>query len=291
MGLIPLFRATGDDKYVRLAKFFLDERGNAQSGRTLYGEYAQDHVPVKSQTRAIGHCVRATYLYNPLTDIVVLTGDTEYAQAVERIWEDAVTKRTYLTGGIGSDPHHEAYGDDYDLPNLACWNEICAAVGNTWWNHRMFLLNQNAKYLDVAERILYNGLLAGVSLSGDRFLYQTPLKTYGSFARQPRFGPNCCPPNITRFLASMGNLIYATDKKGSTSTSSSAARLGLTGRRTRSASNSKQTIPGTAGQRSRSIRPKIRRSESSSASRDGCGARPCRADCIASWSRRISSSS
>jgi len=214
MGLIPLFRATGDDKYVRLAKFFLDERGNAQSGRTLYGEYAQDHVPVKSQTRAIGHCVRATYLYNPLTDIVALTGDTEYAQAVERIWEDAVTKRTYLTGGIGSDPHHEAYGDDYDLPNLACWNEICAAVGNTWWNHRMFLLNQNAKYLDVAERILYNGLLAGVSLSGDRFLYQTPLKTYGSFARQPRFGPNCCPPNITRFLASMGNLIYATDKKG-----------------------------------------------------------------------------
>ncbi len=214
MGLIPLFRVTGDEKYVRLAKFFLDERGNAQSGRTLYGEYAQDHEPVKSQTRAIGHCVRATYLYNPLTDIAALTGDVEYAQAAERIWEDAVTKRTYLTGGIGSYRDHEDYGDDYDLPNLACWNEICATVGNTWWNHRLFLLKQEAKYLDVAERILYNGLLAGVSLSGDRFLYQTPLKAYGSFVRQPRFGPNCCPPNITRFLASMGKLIYATDRNG-----------------------------------------------------------------------------
>ena len=214
MGLIPLYRATGNENYVRLAKFFLDERGNAQSGRTLYGEYAQDHVPLKSQTRAIGHAVRATYLYNPLTDIVALTGDVEYARAVDRIWEDAVTKRTYLTGGIGTYRDHEDYGDDYDLPNLSCWNEICAAVGNTWWSHRMFLLNQDAKCLDVAERILYNGLLAGVSLTGDQFLYQAPLKAYGGFARQPRFGPNCCPPNITRFLASMGKLIYATDAKG-----------------------------------------------------------------------------
>ena len=213
MGLIPLYRRTGERKYLDLARFFLDERGNPESGRPLYGEYAQDHMPVISQPRAVGHLVRATYLYNPLTDIAALTGDPGYLQANERIWEDAITKRTYLTGGTGTYRDHEDYGDDYDLPNLSCWNEICAAVGNTWWNHKLFLLKQDAKYIDVMERILYNGLLAGVSLSGDKFLYQTPLKAYGSFARQPRFGPNCCPPNITRFLASMGKLIYAHDDR------------------------------------------------------------------------------
>jgi len=215
MGLVSLYRETGDRKYLDLAEFFLGERGNwEKSGRTSFGSYAQDHEPVKQQTRAIGHCVRATYLYNPLTDIAVLMDDAEYAQAAERIWEDAVTKRTYLTGGIGSYRDHEDYGDDYDLPNLACWNEICAAVGNVWWNHRLFLFKKDAKYLDVMERVLYNGLLVGVSLEGDTFLYQAPLKAYGSFARQPRFGPNCCPPNITRCLASLGNLIYAADDQG-----------------------------------------------------------------------------
>jgi DUF1680 family protein len=214
MGLIPLFRATGDERYLRLAKFFLDRRGNPEGGRTLYGEYAQDHEPVKSQTRAIGHSVRATYLYNALTDIAALTGDAEYVQAADRIWEDAVTKRTYLTGGVGSYRDHEDYGDDYDLPNLDSWNEICAAVGNAWWSHRMFLLKGDAEYLDVAERVMYNGLLVGVSIIGDHFLYQAPLKAYGDFAQQPSFGPNCCPPNITRFMASMGKLIYATDTEG-----------------------------------------------------------------------------
>jgi len=168
MGLIPLYRATGNENYVRLAKFFLDERGNAQSGRTLHGEYAQDHVPLKSPDQ--GHRPRcaATYLYNPLTDIVALTGDVEYARrstgsGKTPSQEDIPHRRHRHL------PDHEDYGDDYDLPNLSCWNEICAAVGNTWWSHRMFLLNQDAKCLDVAERILYNGLLAGVSLTGDQF--------------------------------------------------------------------------------------------------------------------------
>ena len=215
MGLVSLYRATGNEKYLRLATFFLDERGNwKKSGRPSFGEYAQDHVPVKEQTRAIGHGVRATYLYNALTDIAALTGDKEYAQADERIWEDAVAKRTYLTGGVGTYRHEENFGDDYDLPNLGCWNEICAACGDTWWNHRLFLMNRDARYLDVMERILYNGLLAGVSFSGDKFLYQAPLKTRSGFARQPRFGPNCCPPNITRLLASLGNLLYAHDDQG-----------------------------------------------------------------------------
>jgi DUF1680 family protein len=208
MGLLRLYRATGNQKYVELAKFFLEQRGNA-SGHALYGPYAQDHAPVKQQTRAIGHAVRATYLYNSLTEIAALTGDTEYAQADEQIWDDAVSKRTYLTGGVGSYRDEEDFGDDWDLPNLACWNEICAAVGNAWWNHRMFLLKQDAKYVDVMERILYNGLLAGVSLDGRTFLYQTPLATRAGFERHEWFGPNCCPPNICRFLASLGNLIYA----------------------------------------------------------------------------------
>jgi len=209
IGLLRLYRCTGNDRYLRLAKFFLDTRGNPAARSIMYGPYAQDHAPVKSQTRAIGHAVRATYLYTPLTDVAALTADTEYAQADERIWEDAVSKRTYLTGGIGSYRDEEDYGDDYDLPNLAAWNEICAAYGNTFWNQKLFLLQQDAKYIDVMERTLYNAFLAGVSIDGDTYLYQAPLKAYGSFARQAWFGPNCCPPNLARLLPQLGGLVYA----------------------------------------------------------------------------------
>ncbi len=209
IGLLRLYRATGNDRYLKLAQFFLDTRGNPQGRSILYGPYAQDHQPVKSQTRAIGHAVRATYLYTPLTEIAALTGDPEYAAADERIWNDAVSMRTYLTGGIGSYRDEEDYGDDYDLPNLGAWNEICAAYGNTFWNQKLFLLKQDAKYIDVLERTLYNALLVGVSLNGDTYLYQAPLKTYGSFTRHTWFGPNCCPPNLARLLPQLGGLIYA----------------------------------------------------------------------------------
>ena len=209
IGLLRLYRATQNEKYLNLARFLIDTRGNPEGRAGLYGPYAQDHQPVKAQTRAIGHSVRATYLYIPLTDIAALTGDIGYAQAGERIWEDAIGKRTYLTGGIGTYRDEEDYGDDYDLPNVAAWNEICAAYGNTFWNQRMFQLKQDAKYIDVLERTLYNALLVGVSLTGDTYLYQAPLRTYGSFARQRAFGPNCCPPNIARILPQLGGLIYA----------------------------------------------------------------------------------
>ena len=216
MGLVSLYRATKNEKYLKLATFFLDERGNWKAaGRPSFGDYAQDSVPVKQQTRAMGHSVRATYLYGPLVDIAALTADKEYVQAADRIWEDAFGKRTYLTGGIGSYRHEENYSfDDYHLPNLGCWNEICAACGNVWWNHKMFLLKQDARYLDAMEQILYNGFLTGVSVKGDTFLYQAPLKTYGDFTRHARFGPNCCPPNIARLLASLGSLVYAYDDRG-----------------------------------------------------------------------------
>ncbi|HUI55516.1 MAG TPA: beta-L-arabinofuranosidase domain-containing protein [Bryobacteraceae bacterium] len=214
IGLIRLYRATGNEKYLKLAKFFLDARGNPAGRQRLYGPYAQDAEPVKQQNRAIGHAVRATYLYAPLTDIAALTNDSDYAKATERIWDDAVSKRTYLTGGVGSYRHEENYGDDYDLPNLSCWNEICAAYGNTLWNERLFLLTQDSKYIDVLERTLYNGFLAGVSLSGDRYLYQAPLMAYAGFGRQAAFGPNCCPPNVARLLPQLGSLIYAQGEAG-----------------------------------------------------------------------------
>jgi hypothetical protein len=164
---------------------------------------------VKSQERAIGHAVRATYLYIPLTDIAALTGDAAYAHADSRIWEDAVSRRTFLTGGIGSYRDEEDYGDDFDLPNLACWNEICAAYGNAIWNQRLFQLHRDARYADVLERTLYNGFLVGVSLDGRSYLYQAPLRAYRDFSRQAWFGPNCCPPNLVRLLPQLGGLIYA----------------------------------------------------------------------------------
>ena len=209
IGLLRLYRATGNERYLRLARFFLDTRGNPTGRSILYGPYAQDHEPVKSQARAIGHAVRATYLYIPLTDIAALTGDPEYAGADERIWNDAISRRTYLTGGIGSYRDEEDYGDDYDLPNLSAWNEICAAYGNAFWNQKMFQLKQDGQYIDLLERTLYNAFLVGVSLRGDTYLYQAPLKAYGSFARQAWFGPNCCPPNLARLLPQIGGLIYA----------------------------------------------------------------------------------
>jgi len=209
IGLIRLYRCTRNDKYLKLAQFFLDTRGNPANRQRMYGPYAQDHEPVKSQSRATGHAVRATYLYIPLTDIAALTGDAEYDRADQRIWEDAVSRRTFLTGGIGSYRDEEDYGDDFDLPNLACWNEICAAYGNAIWNQRLFQLHQDAKYVDVLERILYNGFLAGVSLDGGKYLYQAPLRAYRGFSRQPWFGPNCCPPNLVRLLPQLGGSIYA----------------------------------------------------------------------------------
>jgi uncharacterized protein len=214
LGLIRLYRATGDVKYLKLAKFFLDSRGNPTGRTHLYGPYAQDAEPVKQQTRAMGHAVRATYLYTPLTDIAVMTNDADYMKADQRIWEDAISKRTYLTGGIGTYRHEENYGDDFDLPNLSCWNEICAAYGNTLWNQRLFLMSQDSRYIDVMERTLYNGFLAGVSLTGDRYLYQAPLMVQGGFTRQAAFGPNCCPPNMARLLPQLGSFIYAQGDPG-----------------------------------------------------------------------------
>jgi uncharacterized protein len=214
IGLISLYRQTGDEKYWRLAKFFLDERGKddypRQGEAALDRTYAQDHKPVIQQTEAVGHCVRAMYLYIPMTDVAAFTGRPEYSSALDKIWEDMVYKKIYLTGSIGSIRFHEQFGGPYGLPNLSAWNETCASYGNVLWSHRMFLLHQDAKYLDVMERVLYNGFATGVSLKGDRFFYQNPLTSFGNYERFDWINVPCCPPNVVRLTASLGGYIYAT---------------------------------------------------------------------------------
>ena len=218
IGLVALYRATGDDRYWKLARFFADERGKDDYPRTgeyaLDRTYAQDHKPVVEQFEAVGHAVRATFLYIAMTDMAALSGDAAYVEAVHRIWEDQTHLKTYLTGGIGSTRFHEKYGDPHELPNLSAWNETCAAYGSAVWCHRLALLDRDARYVDVMERVLYNALLVGVSLRGDRFFYQNPLKSFGDYTRFEWINVPCCPPNVIRMVASIGNYLYATDPSG-----------------------------------------------------------------------------
>lgn len=205
IGLAKLYRVTGDKKYLDLAKFLLEQRGRHERKN----QYNQTHAPVLEQDEAVGHAVRANYMYAGMADIAALTGDKQYVDAIDRLWENVVTKKLYITGGVGASGHGEAYGDNYELPNRTAYCETCAAIANVYWNHRMFLLHGDAKYIDVMERSLYNNVLSGVSLDGMTFFYPNPLASHGSHARSPWFGCACCPSNITRFLASVGGYVYA----------------------------------------------------------------------------------
>ena len=208
IGLVKLYRVTGNEKYLKLAKFFLDERGQSER-REIYGEYCQDHKPVVEQDAAVGHAVRAGYLYSGMADVAALTGDTGYVEALERIWWDVVSKKLYITGGVGARRGGESFGEDYELPNKTAYCETCAAIANAMWNHRMFLLGGDAKYIDVLERVIYNGFLSGISLSGDEFFYPNPLASDGKYQRSPWFGCACCPTNIVRFMPSLPGYAYA----------------------------------------------------------------------------------
>jgi len=213
-GLIKLYRATAHEKYLDLAKFFLDLRGDS-TGHDLYGAYSQDHLPVIEQEEAVGHAVRAVYMYSGMTDIAALKRDRDYLNAVNKIWQNVVSRKLYITGGIGARHEGESFGENYELPNLTAYSETCAAIANIYWNHRMFLLHGDAKYIDILERTLYNGMISGVSLQGDSFFYPNCLESDGKYAfnqgaatRKPWFDCSCCPTNIIRFIPSIPGLIY-----------------------------------------------------------------------------------
>ena len=221
IGLVKLYRTTGERRYLELAKFFLDQRGqpdrgNLQTNYDIPG-YMQDHLPVTEQREAVGHAVRAAYMYSGMADVAALTGDEAYIAALDTLWQNVVSRRMYLTGGIGSRHHGEAFGEDFELPNAKAYAETCAAIANAMWNHRMFLLHGDGKYLDVLERTLYNGLLSGVSLQGDTFFYVNPLSSDGAWAfnvragavRSPWFTTSCCPTNVVRLLPSLPGYTYA----------------------------------------------------------------------------------
>jgi DUF1680 family protein len=207
MGLVKLYRVTREARYLSLAKFLLDARGT--DGSPHARPYNQSSIPVVKQSEAMGHAVRATYMYSGMADVAALTGADAYVAALGRIWQDVVGSKLYLTGGIGATSHGEAFGGKYELPNMSAYNETCAAIGNDYWNQRMFLLHADARYVDVLERTLYNGLLSGVSLDGKSFFYPNPLESVGQHKRAPWFGVACCPGNITRFLASLPGYVYA----------------------------------------------------------------------------------
>ncbi|QPV61632.1 glycoside hydrolase family 127 protein [Halosimplex litoreum] len=246
LALVKLYRVTGERRYLDLAQYFVDLRGHEDrlawetahldeiaghaysdveqgrgdqimdAGHNLFledggydGSYAQAHAPVREQDAVEGHSVRATYLYAAVTDIVAETGDEELWQAVQRLWENMTTKRTYVTGGIGPEHDHEGFTEDYDLPNETAYAETCAAIGSIFWNQRLFEHTGEAKYAALIERTLYNGFLAGVGLDGERFFYVNPLASSGDHHRKGWFTCACCPPNAARLFASLGQYCYA----------------------------------------------------------------------------------
>jgi len=222
MGLVKLYRITGKKDYLDLAKFFTEQRGERQykkDSKNVWenGSYWQAHKPVTQQDEVVGHAVRAMYLYSAMTDIAALTGDTAYMKAVDRLWENMVNKKMYLTGGIGAIGDGERFGDNYELPNSTAYAETCAAIGSVYWNYRMFLLHGDARYMDILEKTLYNGLISGVGLDGKTFFYTNAMQVRNSFThndleivRPGWFTCSCCPTNIARLIPSIPGYMYAT---------------------------------------------------------------------------------
>jgi DUF1680 family protein len=221
MGLVRLYRITGKKDYLDLAKFFIDERGKRAYDKNSddvwkNGMYWQDNEPVTAMNQAEGHAVRAMYLYAGMADVAAITGDKKYIEAIDRIWDNMVGKKIYVQGGIGAVPSGERFGADYELPNTTAYNETCAAIGSVYWNQRMFLLHGQSKYIDVLEKVLYNGLISGVGLDGKSFFYTNAMQVTHNFThdalektRSGWFECSCCPTNIARFLPSLPGYVYA----------------------------------------------------------------------------------
>jgi DUF1680 family protein len=222
MGLVKLYRITGNEKYLNTAKFFVEQRGHYKGydpksiDEWKNGMYWQDDKPVVDQTEAEGHAVRAGYLYSAMADVAALTGDKKMLQAVDTIWNNLVSKKLYVQGGAGAVGDGERYGANYELPNTTAYNETCAAIANVFWNQRMFLLHGDSKYIDVLEKILYNGLISGIGLDGKSFFYTNAMQVTNSFThpdlepeRSGWFPCSCCPTNLVRLLPSVPGYIYA----------------------------------------------------------------------------------
>ena len=212
MALCKLYKVTGNKKYLDGARYFVEETGRCTDGHHP-SEYSQDHKPILQQDEIVGHAVRAGYLFSGVADVAALTNDKAYSGALQRIWNNMSSKKLFITGGIGSRAQGEGFGPNYELNNHTAYCETCAAIANVYWNHRMFLATGESKYIDVCERALYNNVLSGVSLSGDLFFYDNPLESDGEHGRQRWFGCACCPGNVTRFVASVPNYIYAAQGK------------------------------------------------------------------------------
>jgi len=221
MGLVKLYRITGKKEYLDLAKFFIDERGHKEynkKSKSVFenGVYWQDDKPVTEQDEAEGHAVRAMYLYSGMADVAALTGDKQYLAAIDKIWNNMVGKKMYVQGSIGAVGDGERFGDNYELPNATAYNETCAAIGNVFWNQRMFLLHGESKYIDVLEKTLYNGLISGVGLDGKSFFYTNAMQIQDHYnhpdierERAGWFTCSCCPTNVVRLMPSIPGYIYA----------------------------------------------------------------------------------
>lgn len=221
IGLVKLYRATGDRRYLDLSKFFLDARGKYDKydrnskDQFRSGAYWQDHKAVIDQDEAVGHAVRAAYMYSAMTDVAALRNEQTYRVAVDNLWDNVTGKKMYITGGIGSTRHGEAFGKNYELPNSTAYCETCASIANCMWNLRMFMLHGDAKYIDVLERSLYNAVLSGISLDGKEFFYPNVLSCDENGAeRSEWFNCSCCPSNLSRFVPSIPGYVYATSDAG-----------------------------------------------------------------------------
>jgi uncharacterized protein len=221
MGLVKLYRITGKKEYLETAKYFIEERGHFKGYNPnskdpwQSGAYWQDHVPVVEQNEAVGHAVRAGYLYSAMADIAALTDDKKFLQAIDTIWNNVVSRKLYVQGGVGAIGNGERFGDNYELPNSTAYNETCAAIANVYWNHRMFLLHGESKYIDVLEKTLYNGLISGVGMDGKSFFYTNAMEIKNTFhhndmeaSRSGWFPCSCCPTNVTRLIPSIPGYVY-----------------------------------------------------------------------------------
>lgn len=222
MGLVKLYRITGKKQYLNTAKFFINERGRYKGYDTAHkdsfknGAYWQDHIPVVDQKEAVGHAVRAGYLYAGIADVAALTGDTGFLHAIDAIWNNMAQKKIYVQGSLGAVGNGERFGGNYELPNATAYNETCAAISNVYWNHRMFLLHGDSKYIDILEKTLYNGLISGIGLDGKTFFYSNAMQVNRNFhhhdlerTRSGWFDCSCCPTNVARFIPSIPGYVYA----------------------------------------------------------------------------------